>query len=115
MNFRLILALLAISLSSQAFALSDEALFQHARAAYAAKNEMVLAEDASQLKDQQYHLAPYADYWKMLLKLEQNQARDEEVQNFLAQYVDMPFTDRVRGEWLKKLGKEENWVPFFDE
>ena len=54
MNFRLILALLAISLSSQAFALSDEALFQHARAAYAAKNEMVLAEDASQLKDQQY-------------------------------------------------------------
>ena len=115
MNFRLILALLAISLSSQAFALSDEALFQHARAAYAAKNEMVLAEDASQLKDQQYHLAPYADYWKMLLKLEQNQARDEEVQNFLAQYVDMPFTDRVRGEWLKKLGKEENWAPFFDE
>ena len=21
----------------------------------------------------------------------------------------------MRGEWLKKLGKEENWVPFFDE
>jgi soluble lytic murein transglycosylase len=110
---RLLLALAAIILSSQAFALSDEALFQHARESYAAKNEIALTEDASQLKTQQYQLAPYADYWLMLLKLEQ--ARDEEVQNFLAQYGDMPFADRVRGEWLKKLAKQQNWVPFFEE
>lgn len=110
---RLLLALAASTLSSQAFALSDEALFQHARESYAAKNEIALTEDASQLKTQQYQLAPYADYWLMLLNLEQ--ARDEEVQNFLAQYVDMPFTDRIRGEWLKKLGKQQNWVPFFEE
>jgi soluble lytic murein transglycosylase len=110
---RLLLALVAITLSRQAFALSDEALFQHARESYAAKNEIALSEDVSQLNTQQYILAPYADYWLMLLKLDQ--ARDEEVQNFLAQYVDMPFTDRIRGEWLKKLGKQENWGPFFDE
>lgn len=110
---RLLLALVAITLSNQVFALSDQALFQHAREAYAAKNEIALAEDVSQLNTQQYLLAPYADYWLMLLKLEQ--ARDEEVQNFLAQFVDMPFADRVRGEWLKKLGKQQNWGPFFEE
>ena len=114
-NIRLFIVLVTITFSSQTFALSDEALFQRARASYAAKNDFALAEEASQLKDQQYILAPYADYWLMLLKVQQNTVRDEEVQNFLAQYIDMPFTDRVRGEWLKKLGKEQNWAPFFDE
>jgi len=110
---RLLLALVSLVISSQAFALSDEALFQHARESYAAKNAIALTEDVAQLNIQQYILAPYADYWLMLLNMDQ--ARDEEIQNFLAKYVDMPFTDRVRGEWLKKLGKDENWSPFFDE
>jgi soluble lytic murein transglycosylase len=110
---RLLLALVTVTLSSQAFALSDEALFQHARASYAAKNTIALTEDVAQLNTQQYLLAPYADYWLMLLNMDQ--ARDEEVQNFIVRYVDMPFTDRVRGEWLKKLAKDANWGPFFDE
>ncbi len=95
------------------FAMSDQALFKHAREAYAAKNEAALTQDVNQLKAQQYVLAPYADYWLMLLKMDQ--ARDEEIQNFLVQYEDMPFAERVRGEWLKKLAKDENWAPFFDE
>lgn len=110
---RLLLALVPLLFSAQALALSDEALFQHAREAYASKNSIALAEDVAQLNTQQYLLAPYADYWLMLLNL--NQARDEEVQNFLAKYRDMPFNDRVRGEWLKKLAKNENWAPFFEE
>lgn len=105
--------LCAMCFPGQVLALSDQALFQHARESYAAKNEIALAEDANQLKAQQYLLAPYADYWLMLLKLEQ--ARDEEVQNFLAQYADMPFADRMRGEWLKRLAKQQNWAAFFDE
>jgi len=96
-----------------AFAMSDQALFKHARESYAAKSEAALTQDVNQLKAQQYVLAPYADYWLMLLKMDQ--ARDEEIQNFLAQYDDMPFAERVRGEWLKKLAKDQNWVPFFDE
>ncbi len=99
--------------SGQAYALSNETLFQHARDAYAGRNESVLAEDAKQLHAQQYVLAPYADYWLMLLKLEQ--ARDEDVQNFLAKYIDLPFTERLRGEWMKKLAKQGNWQPFFEE
>ena len=61
-NIRLFIVLVTITFSSQTFALSDEALFQRARASYAAKNDFALAEEASQLKDQQYILAPYADY-----------------------------------------------------
>ena len=105
--------LIALSLPGQVKAMSDEALFKHAKLAYSNKNEQALADDVNQLKNQQYLLAPYADYWLILLKLEQ--LRDEEVQNFLAQYSSMPFSDRLRGEWLKKLAKQKNWQAFFDE
>ena len=110
---RLLFVLLITLVSSQAKALSDDALFQHARDSYAAKNEIALAEDASQLNIQQYSLAPYADYWLMLLKLDQ--VEDAEVVSFLSQYEDMPFTDRLRGEWLKKLGKQQSWPTFFEQ
>ena len=109
----LLLSLAAVLFSTSASALSDAILFQHAREAYNNRNESALAEDAKQLRMQQYPLAPYADYWLMLLKLDQ--ARDEEVQNFLAKYIDIPFSDRVRGEWLKKLAKQGNWQSFFSE
>lgn len=110
---RFSLMLIALTLSGPAKAMSDEALFKHAKQAYNNKNAQVLSDDLNQLKNQQYLLAPYADYWLMLLKLEQ--ARDEEVQNFLAQYSHMPFNDRLRGEWLKKLAKQKNWSAYFDE
>lgn len=113
--FNRILATIFLVFSSHVFALSDEALFQHARSAFATKNAPILAEDVNQLQIQQYILAPYAEYWQMALALEQEQARDEEVQNFLARFADMPFTDKMRGEWLKKLAKEQNWGPFFNE
>lgn len=100
-------------LPMQAYAASEQALLQHARDAYAAKNVSALTDDVAKLNAQQYILAPYADYWLMLLKLDQ--ARDEEIQNFLAQYADFPFAERVRGEWLKKLARQKDWVPFFDE
>ncbi|HSH54266.1 MAG TPA: transglycosylase SLT domain-containing protein [Methylotenera sp.] len=103
----------ALLQSSHASAFSDEALFQHARESYAARNEIALAEDVSQLKAQEYLLAPYTDYWLMLLRLDQ--AESAEVVEFLAQYEDMPFTDRLRGEWLKKLAKQQNWTLFFEQ
>jgi len=106
-------AIMTLFLPVVAGAASDEALFQHARDAYSTRNVSGLTEDAAKLSSRQYVLAPYAEYWLMLLKLEQ--ARDEEIQNFLAQYADFPFAERVRGEWLKKLAKQKDWVPFFEE
>lgn len=99
--------------SMPALAMSDQALLQHARDAYNAKNESVLAMDAAELNQQQYILAPYADYWLMLLRLDK--AENTEVQNFLSQYGNYPFAERVRGEWLKKLGKKQDWEQFFEQ
>ena len=110
---RFCVLLIALSLPGQVKAMSDEALFKHAKIAFSNKNAQALTDDVNQLKNQQYLLAPYADYWLMLLKLEH--VRDEEVQNFLAQYSSMPFSDHLRGEWLKKLAKQKNWQAFFDE
>lgn len=100
------------SVSVPAFAMSDQALFQHARESYNAKNETALADDVAELNQQQYLLAPYADYWLMLLKLDK--AENEEVQSFLTKYGNYPFTERLRGEWLKKLGKQQDWQVFFE-
>jgi len=103
----------AMLVSAEALAVSDQALFQHARDSYAAKNETALAQDAAQLNEQQYVLAPYADYWLMLLRLDKADAA--EVQAFLTKYADLPFAERVQGEWLKKLGKQQDWQTFFDQ
>ena len=106
------LCLSVLLFSTQATAMSDQDLFAHARDAYAKKNELSLAEDVSQLNDQQYILAPYAAYWLMLLRLDQADAA--EVQAFLSANAEMAFTDRLRGEWLKKLGKKQDWALFFE-
>ena len=95
-----------------AHALSDQALFQHARESYAAKNEIALAQDLEDLNKQEYILAPYADYWLMLLRLDK--AENGEVESFLSRNGDLPFSERIRGEWLKKLGKQQQWQLFFE-
>lgn len=99
--------------SAPVLAMSDQALFQHARESYNAKNETALAEDVAELNRQQYLLAPYADYWLMLLRLDA--AGNDEVQNFLTKYGNYPFAERLRGEWLKKLGKQQDWQLFFEQ
>jgi len=108
------LALLCLSFFSlPVLAVSDQALFQHARESYNAKNEVALANDLAELNAQEYLLAPYADYWLMLLRLDK--ADSDEVQNFLTKYGNFPFAERLRGEWLKKLGKQQDWQLFFDQ
>lgn len=97
-------------LPTSALALSDQALFQHARESYAAKNEIALAQDLEDLNKQEYILAPYADYWLMLLRLDKADAA--EVESFLSRNGDLPFAERVRGEWLKKLAKQQDWQLF---
>jgi len=102
---------LGLVLSVNAYATSNEALLQQARLAYAERNDSALSKVVAQLKAEQYVLAPYADYWLMLLRLEQ--ASEAEVEDYLVKNIDLPFADRVRGEWLKILAKQENWQQFY--
>ena len=105
-------AVLLCLMPLSAIALGEQSLFQHAREAYAAKNEVALAQDLEELNKQEYILAPYADYWLMLLRLDK--AENEEVERFLSRNGDLPFAERLRGEWLKKLGKQQDWQLFFE-
>lgn len=87
--------------------------FLAARDAYRARDEGALALHSGRLQAENYPLAPYVEYWRMLLRLEQADA--PEVRSFLDRYADLPFSERVRVEWLKKLGKREDWATFFEE
>ncbi len=83
-----------------------------AKKAFDEKNALALSESVNRLTQQQHILAPYAAYWSMLLNLEV--ASDQEVEAFLTRYQALPFADRLRGEWLKALAKQENWVKFLE-
>ncbi|OYZ09653.1 MAG: lytic transglycosylase [Methylophilales bacterium 16-45-7] len=98
--------------ATYAFALNgdDDVLF--AKAAYEKQNTFALSDAVNRLKYLQHPLAPYADYWLMLANLDD--ASPETIRQFLTRYDGMLFTDRLRGEWLKKLGKEQQWSMFLD-
>jgi soluble lytic murein transglycosylase len=100
-------------LASKAYAITGDAEFLQARVAYDKKNAITLTEYVQQLQSQNYILAPYADYWLMLLNLED--ADNQTVTDFISQYSDYPFADRLRGEYLKKLAKRQDWENFASE
>ncbi|MCX7628367.1 MAG: lytic transglycosylase domain-containing protein [Methylophilaceae bacterium] len=98
---------------SSPLAASERDDFAAARLAYKARNEEALAFYAERLHAASYILAPYVEYWRLLLQLDT--AGDTQVQSFLQRYADYPFVERVRTEWLKLLGKKQAWQPFFEE
>jgi len=96
-----------------AWAGSAEETFVAASDAYQARNERGLAVYAQRLKADNYVLVPYVDYWRLLLRLEQADA--SEVQEFLTRYTELPISEQLRAEWLKQLGKRQDWQAFFGE
>ena len=97
-------------LSTSVYCANGDDDFLRARQAYDKKNALLLSEYAQQLNNLQYLLAPYAQYWLMMLNIKE--ADNQEVIDFVNQYSDFPFADKLRGELLKKLAKEGNWQAF---
>lgn len=91
---------------------SEQDTFTAARAAYKSRDDRALAGYAMQLRANNYVLAPYLDYWHLLLNLEKADAT--EVQTFLIRYAGYPFAERLRNEWLKILGKRQQWELFLE-
>jgi soluble lytic murein transglycosylase len=56
---------------------------------------------------------PYAASWDLLMRLDD--ASEAEIRGFINSYADSPISDRVRAEWLRKLGKKQNWPLFAAE
>ncbi len=101
------------SLASPVYAASGDDEFTRARVAYDKKNVILLSDYVQQLHSQNYLLAPYTEYWLMLLNLDE--ADNQTVIDFINQYSDYPFADRLRGELLKKLAKAQDWEAFSSE
>jgi soluble lytic murein transglycosylase len=76
--------------------------------AYRAGDPIKLARHAKKLD--RHVLAPWADYWRMSLRLED--APRAEVREFLSAHADGYVAERLRGEWLRVLGRRGEWAEF---
>jgi soluble lytic murein transglycosylase len=106
MNKLLIAGIFILSSATAQAATDDD--FLAARDAYRNKDQKQLDKAAAKL--QGHLLVQYAEYWKILNKIKE--VDNSEFRRFLMQYPDTPLAEQLRGEWLKQLGKQQNWEVF---
>lgn len=104
MKFVLLLLLL---FAGDALATADDD-FLAARDAFRSGDAVKLAVFAQRLK--QSPLEVYTAYYQLKMRLETSDP--SEVRAYLARPDDTPLIDRMRGEWLKMLGKKQQWELF---
>jgi soluble lytic murein transglycosylase len=102
----LTIALACAALAPAAHAQDDAVL--GAYAAFRAGDPDKLARHASTL--QGHTLEPWADYWRLRLRIED--ARADDVRKFLSQHAGTYLGDLLRGDWLRELGRRGDWQAF---
>lgn len=89
--------------------LADEtADFTAVHDAFRVGDAVKLERHAQRLKNSP--LEVYARYY--LLRLDLESANLNDIRNFLSRPEDTPLIDRLRGAWLKQLGKKQQWDMF---
>ncbi|MBI5919603.1 MAG: lytic transglycosylase domain-containing protein [Nitrosomonadales bacterium] len=92
-----------------AFAYANEdADFLAARDAFRAGNAVKLERLSEHLV--RSPLEPYVTYYRLRMNLEGGDPSP--IQAFLSRPEDTPMIDRLRGEWLKLLGRRQQWETF---
>jgi soluble lytic murein transglycosylase len=108
---RLVAALIALVACSVVFATDDgEAAthFQAARDAFRAGERVRLAKIAESLRGTEFY--PWVEHWQLRLRLEEDSS--EGVAEFLDRENGSYLAEKLRGEWLKQLGKHRDWQTF---
>ncbi len=82
--------------------------FLDAREAFRIGDAARLERNAQNLKG--YVLEPYVAYWRLRLRL--NSASSDEVRGLLVLVKDSPLVERLRTDWLKMLGTQQQWDVF---
>ena len=103
-------AWLPLSLLLSLPALADDKDFLMAREAFQQGDLVALAEAGARLQGDP--LVIYADYY--LLGKQLDQVSPEAVQAFLIKYPDTWLAEKLRGDYLKVLGKLGNWAAYRD-
>ena len=78
--------------------------------AFRAGDPVKLQKAAAQVKSG-HVLEPWLEYWRLRLRLE-DAALDPEVRAFIRAEEKSYLADRLRGEWLKELGRRGDWQAF---
>ncbi|OWY40549.1 peptidoglycan N-acetylmuramoylhydrolase [Xenophilus sp. AP218F] len=103
--------LLAAGFTAPACASPDATLLA-ARDAYRA-NDMTKLADLGASLPSDYALKDYPEFWLTLKALDRDD--DAQVQRFLARVQEGLLPERIRNEWVKKLGSRESWSAFAAE
>ncbi len=106
----LIVAVFFISLSAatQVNAANLDEQFLAAEEAFRTRDVKALEYYSAALKD--HFLADYPQYW--LLQLTLKDTNLTQVSDFLTRYPDGPLAERLRIDWLRLLGQNEEWDAF---
>ncbi|SCY19477.1 soluble lytic murein transglycosylase [Nitrosospira sp. Nl5] len=80
------------------------------REAFQTGNAIRVAAYAQNLRG--HVLEPYAAYYQLRPQMENITVSADAIKKFLYRYQDSPLGDRLHGEWLKTLGKAQQWALF---
>ena len=108
MNRLWVVGLVLAAVLAPAYGASGDDEFLAAREAFRTGNYARLTNHAAKLKG--HLLEPYVNYWQLAMRLEQ--ASPGDARAFLAANRDSPLSERLRTEWLKTLGRREQWDLF---
>jgi len=107
----LLTALAVMTLTAPAYAAIDSQVIA-ARDALR-RNDLVTLNSIATTIPQGEALSAYPAYWAAMKAIDNDD--DVQPQAFLNSQPDSVMTERVRNEWLKKLGKREDWATFSRE
>ena len=101
----------APALASAARGLSQDETFLAARNAFRVGDAARIAKHAARLDH--YVLKPWVEYW--LLKTRLEEAQPEEIREFLERNANSYLAETLRRDWLRVLGKKQQWELFQQE
>ena len=82
-----------------------------AQRAFAAR-KLADLEQAARRVPADHVLAPYVEYWRLMLMSRTDDAR---IADFLARYPGSRIADALRADWLKSLGARAAWAQYLPE
>lgn len=106
----LLYALLFISAAATAAPGDDK--FLAAREAYRVGDPLRLARMTEALRAYPggHDLAPWVEYWQLSQRIDEG--NDEAIEDFLSRNSGTYLAEKLRGDWLKALGKRGAWADF---
>ena len=88
----------------------DDAAIVAARDAWRNRDAVALASARDQLIRSRHPLAPWADYWSLMLRLPSVSVSEADA--FFARWPDSYVADRGRNDWLRELARRQDWQTF---